>query len=484
MTLRAAFRKLHWLAWLAGASSLCIGAHAAESSVSQVSHVSGGRYGDVTVEWPRGEMRGFVVLFSKGKGWTAADSQAAHALAEQGALTVGVDTGRYAANLAATGPACRHLDGDAEAVSHQLERQLKSDRYFAPIMVGTGQGATLALHVLAQAPANTIAGAVAVDPEAKLDRDFTQCPPDPTISRGSALPGFVETGVTAQSGVAAAQQAERSAVREGADTPGFHFDKDADRLTAPVLAKSPRVFAASTTPADQLSALIKPHLQSYVAGEQDVSDLPLVELPAAHPHGMLAIVMSGDGGWRDLDKTIGEQLSKDGVSVVGWDSLRYFWSEKTPEQVSRDLARVLQVYGARWHANSIALIGYSFGADVMPFAYDRLPAALRDKVSIVSLLGFAPSADFQIRVTGWLGMPASDKALAAKPAVDRLPAGLVQCFYGAEETDTLCPALSGTQEVIRTSGGHHFGRGYDELEKRILSGWEKRMGGQAGAQAH
>lgn len=480
MTLHAAFRKFKWLALLAGASSLCIGAHAADS---RVTHVSGGRYGDVTVNWPQGEMRGFVVLFSAGKGWSTADSQAARALAEQGALTVGVDTSRYAANLAATGPACRHLDGDAEAVSHQLERQLKSSRYFAPIMAGTGQGATLALHVLAQAPANTIAGAIAVDPEAKLDHDFAQCPPDPTISRGSALPGFVETGVTAQSGIAAAQQAERSAVKEGADTPGFHFGKDADRLMAAVLAKPPRVFAVATTPADQLSALIKPHLQADVGGEQDVSDLPLIELPAAHSRGMLAIVMSGDGGWRDLDKTIGEQLSKDGVSVVGWDSLRYFWGEKSPEQVSRDLARVLRVYGARWHANSFALIGYSFGADVMPFAYDRLPPALRDKVSIVSLLGFAPSADFQIRVTGWLGMPASDKALPAKPAVDRLPAGLVQCFYGEEETDTLCPALTGKQEVIRTAGGHHFGRGYDELEKGILSGWEKRMGAQGGAHA-
>ncbi len=420
-------------------------------------------------------MRGFVVLFSAGKGWTAADSQAAHALADEGALTVGVDTGRYAANLAATGRACRHLDGDAEAVSHQLERQLKSNQYFAPIMAGTGQGATLALHVLAQAPANTIAGAVAIDAEAALDPNFLQCPPDPTISRGRALPGFVEAGVTTSSAVAAMRQAERSAVKEGADSPGFHFDKNVNRLMAPLTNKPPRMFGATTPPADSLLALIRPHLQADVGSDQDVSDLPLVELPAAHPHGMLAIVMSGDGGWRDLDKTIGEQLRTDGVSVIGWDSLRYFWSEKTPEQVSRDLARVLQVYGARWHANSFALIGYSFGADVMPFAYNRLPPSLRDKVAIVSLLGFASAADFQIRVTGWLGLPPSDTALPAKPEIDRLPAGLAQCFYGEDEHDTLCPTLAGTDEVIRTSGGHHFGRSYDALEKRILTGWEKRL---------
>jgi type IV secretory pathway VirJ component len=472
MTFHAALKKIKWLAVLAGVSSMCMGAQAAESHAT---HISGGRYGDVTVQWPRGEMRGFVVLFSAGHGWTAADAQAAHALAERGALTVGVDTARYAADLVATGQACRQLDGDAEAVSHQLERQLKSSRYFAPIMAGTGQGATLALHVLAQAPANTIAGAVAVDADAKLNHDFLQCPPDPTISRGSALPGFVETGVTSQSEIASERQAERSAVKEGADSPGFHFDKDADRLMAPLLAKPPKMFAASATRADQLTALIEPHLQAATGGEQDVSDLPLIELPAAHPSGKLAIVISGDGGWRDLDKTIGEQLQKDGVSVIGWDALRYFWSEKTPEQVSRDIGRVLRVYGARWHADSFALIGYSFGADVMPFAYNRLPASLREKVAIVSLLGFAHAADFQIRVTGWLGLPPSTNALPAKPAVERLPAGLVQCFYGQEEDDTLCPALSNTQEVIRTSGGHHFGGGYDALEKRILSGWEKRM---------
>ncbi len=472
MIIRSVLRKFRWLATLAGLTvAVCGAAHAAESQVS------GGRYGEVTVAWPEGEMRGFVILFSAGNGWSSADAQAARALAQEGALTVGVDTGRYAANLAATGKACRHLDGDAEAIGHQLERQLKSDRYFAPIVAGAGQGGTLALHILAQAPANTIAGAVSVDADGRLDKRFDPCAPDPTVSRGSVLPGFVETGVTTHNAVKASQQAERSAVREGADSPGFHYGRNLTSLMAPLLAKPPRIFAAGTTRADQLVALVKPHLQADLGGEQDVSDLPLIELPAAHSRGMLAIVMSGDGGWRDLDKTIGEQLQKDGVSVVGWDSLRYFWSEKTPEQVSRDLARVLRVYGARWHADSFALIGYSFGADVMPFAYNKLPASLRDKVALVSLLGFAKAADFQVRVTGWLGLPPSDKALPAKPEVDRMPDGIIQCFYGEDEDDTLCPALAPTREVIRTPGGHHFGRGYDVLEKRILAGWEKRIHG-------
>ncbi|MGY6120074.1 virulence factor family protein (plasmid) [Paraburkholderia strydomiana] len=424
MTLHSFFR----LAVVAGLVSCSTLANAATTTIP------GGRYGNVTVTQPVGPLRGFVVLYSQASGWSAADQQSAEALAKAGALTVGVDTARYAANLATDlaqkKETCNQLVGDAEALSHQLERQSQSSHYFAPIVAGTGQGATLAMQVLEQAPSNTIAGAVSVDAEPTLDRRFRPCPPDATIIRDK-IPGFVEKASTG----------------------------NADRA--------------------RLVTLIAPHLQTVSTHDDDVSDLPLIELPAAHPNGLMAIVISGDGGWRDLDKTIAQALQKDGVSVIGWDSLRYFWSEKPPAQTSRDLARVMQTYGARWHAQHVALIGYSFGADVMPFAYNRLPDALRAKVSLISLLGFAPDADFQIRVGGWLGMPASDKALKVRPELTRVPPAIVQCIYGADEEDTLCPALTKTGiEVIRTSGDHHFGGDYNALERRILAAFRKQSGVQ------
>jgi type IV secretory pathway VirJ component len=63
---------------------------------------------------------------------------------------------------------------------------------------------------------------------------------------------------------------------------------------------------------------------------------------------LLAIVISGDGGWRDLDRTIAEKLRSQGVSIVGWNSLRYLWSLKTPAQVAYDLGAVIDTYAARW----------------------------------------------------------------------------------------------------------------------------------------
>jgi type IV secretory pathway VirJ component len=389
----------------------------------------GGRYGDVTFTKPAGPMRGFVVLFSD-KNWTPADTQTAGALAKNGAMVVGVDTARYAAKLPAQKETCHNLVGDAESVSHQLEREVQSSRYFAPILMGTGQGGVLAAKILAQAPDNTVAGALALNPDSRLDARFNLCPPDPTITHAKGLPGF--------------------------------FDK----TTQP----------ASSSQADALLALATPHLKVEQLRDEDVSDLPLIELPAARPANLLAIVISGDGGWRDLDKTVAESLQKDGVSVIGIDSLRYFWSAKTPEQTSHDLARVIQAYSARWHSEHVALIGYSFGADVMPFAYNRLPDSVRAKVSFVSLMGFSPDADFQIRVTGWLGMPASKDALKVRPELAKLPPSIVQCIYGAAEEDTLCPALTQTGiEVVKTTGDHHFGGDYNVLARRILTSWQKQI---------
>jgi type IV secretory pathway VirJ component len=435
------------------AAIACAPAHATiNTAPATVTHVSGGRYGDVALTKPTGSMRGFAVLFSAGEHWTAEDQTRADALAQHGAMVVGVDTSRYAANLAAVKTeTCHKLYSDAEAIGHQLERQQESSQYFAPIAIGSGQGALIAARMLSQAPANTLAGAVSLDPAAQLDARFAPCAADPKLSRGTGLPGFFEQGVT----------------RGPVAIPG---------APAPANAATLHTFAPNIADADKLVALSAPHLRVVTESEEDISDLPLVELPAAHPTDMLAIVISGDGGWRDLDKTIAEALQKDGIAVVGWDSLRYFWSEKPPAQTSHDLARVIKTYSARWHAKHIALVGYSFGADVMPFAYNRLPDALRSKVSYMSLLGFAPDADFQIRVTGWLGMPASDKALQVQPELAKVPPSIVQCVYGADEKDTLCPALVNTGiDVVKTNGSHHFDGDYSELAEKIITGWKKEI---------
>ncbi|CAH2601086.1 Virulence factor family protein [Rhodovastum atsumiense] len=403
--------------------------------------LDGGRYGEVRLQQPTGEVRGLVVLFSDAGGWEAADDATAQALAAAGAIVVGVDTPRYLRRLDQTRDACDDdAFNDAESLSHQLQRQHGAGVYLAPILAGTGIGGTLARVALAQAPANTIAGAVMLRPAAIIPGTRPLCaePPATAADGGFAYPA-------------------------AKTPPGFLAEAKEDRATGD---------GARTA----LVTAITPHLGATVPNAGNVSSLPLVEVPAAQPSGLMAIVLSGDGGWRDLDKTIAERLGQRGIPVVGWDCLRYFWSRKTPAQTAADLAAVIATYKARFQARHVALIGYSFGADVLPFAFNRLSPQLRESVALITLLGFSKAAEFEIRVAGWLGSAPSAAALPTTPEIDRVPGSLIQCVHGEKETDSACPALAARgAEVIRTRGGHHFGGDYVALATRIEEGLRRRV---------
>jgi type IV secretory pathway VirJ component len=423
--------------------------------------VDGGRFGEVKLVEPKGDVRGFVILFADRGGWTATDDAVASALAADGALVVEVDTDSYLQRLDGLDEECHWPEGDAESLSRRLQRERGLTYYLTPILVGIGQGGTLAGVALAEAPTVTIAGAVSVDPTpsiASLRPLCTSIPPSRVpdgfrYGPNKRLPGFWTVGLS------------------------NHASKSGRQYAGALKAAGTPVTVSAMTGdvALAVAALVRPHLRVVGPATSAISSLPLVELSVDHPSNVMAVLLSGDGGWRDLDKTIAEQMQRDGVPVVGWDSLRYFWSRKTPEQTAADLGAVVGFYMAKWHATKVALIGYSFGGGVLPFAYNRLPAELRSHVRLLALLGVNKRADFEISPRGWLGEGPSAEALAVLPELDRVPPTLVQCFYGEEEVYSACPDLATHGvEMIRTIGGHHFDGDYAPLTRRIISGLKRR----------
>lgn len=197
----------------------------------------------------------------------------------------------------------------------------------------------------------------------------------------------------------------------------------------------------------------------------------LVEMPPRQKQGdIFAIILSGDGGWRDLDRQVGRYLRDRGIPVLGFDCLNWFWKRRSPEEVAAELDRVIALYAAKWETPRVALIGYSFGADVMPFAWNRMTPESRERVVLISLLALAKEAAFEIKVGDFIGF-SRPSALPTAPEIPGLPAALVQCTYGSdEEKDTACTAFQGTAaQIIRTSGGHHFDENYPALAERILA---------------
>jgi type IV secretory pathway VirJ component len=202
-----------------------------------------------------------------------------------------------------------------------------------------------------------------------------------------------------------------------------------------------------------------------------LGDLPVIEV-AAQPNGAssdaFAIIMSGDGGWAGLDKDIAAALSAKGIPVVGLDSLRYYWSPRTPQGLAADTDRMIRYYLSHFGKKRVLLIGYSQGADVLPFAVNRLPEATKNTVALTAILGMSEHALFEFHVSSWISD--SNSGPATLPEVNRITGMPVLCIYGEDERDSLCPKLDATKIiVVKVKGGHHFDGNYAALADEILA---------------
>ena len=157
-----------------------------------------------------------------------------------------------------------------------------------------------------------------------------------------------------------------------------------------------------------------------------------------------------------------------GVPTVGWSSLTYFWTPRTPDAAAADLARVIVHYTQAWRRTRVTLIGYSFGADVLPFLATRLPADALSHVSRVALLGLSPTASFEFHVAEWLGRGTATEYKTV-PETERLPVPVL-CVRGASESDSACSSLRGRQISVVTIGSdHHFSGDYRRVAEAILA---------------
>ena len=208
-----------------------------------------------------------------------------------------------------------------------------------------------------------------------------------------------------------------------------------------------------------------------LAQERPLADLPLHALPASGTNPLLVVFLSGDGNWADLDQTVSQALVEHGVAVVGLESRAYLRRapRKGPDTFARDLERILREYLQAWGRTSVAIVGYSRGAELAPFGASRLPVDLRRRLRLVALLGPQTSANFTFHLSDLLGDRQRDDDIPMLPEIAKLSGTRILCVYGVEERQSLCPLLpAGSARVVLKSGGHHFDKNYPALASLIL----------------
>lgn len=199
----------------------------------------------------------------------------------------------------------------------------------------------------------------------------------------------------------------------------------------------------------------------------------VVEMPASGSvRPDLAVILSGDGGWADLDRDLGKILVNNGIPVLGLDCLNYFWVTRTPDEMATDFSRIIRDTMTKWHKDRLLLIGYSFGASAMPFLVNRLPDDLRQKVDLVVMLSPGTSTNWEIWVDDWITDAVHDSATPTLPEALKMQGTRILCIYGQDDdSESLCRVLSPQEqlEILVKPGGHHYDEDYTRLAQDILS---------------
>jgi type IV secretory pathway VirJ component len=432
--------------------------------------ISHGRFKDVALYRPGGEPKQFVLFLSGDNGWDEPVTDMAQMLTDKGAMVAGISMPQLVASLEADGNQCVFPDGDLENLSHYLQGYARLSTYHTPLLIGYSSGATLAYAMIAQAPAQTFLGAMSLGFCPDLDLEKPLC-------RGEGV-HFTRR----KDGLGVDLLPAKKLPVEWIALHGTR-----DRVCSTAAA---RQFAAEVTNATFVELPNVAHWYSKVGAWQPqfltayeqltanaevsapplpttLSDLPLIEVRAETRGDTFAILLTGDGGWAGLDKKVAAALAAKGVDVVGLDSLRYFWSKRTPQTLANDLDRAIRYYAAHWRKSKVVLIGYSQGADVLPFAVNRLPAASKKLVAHTVLMGLGQKAAFEFHVGNWLG--GDEDTIPILPEASKLHARSTFCLYGSDEENSLCPKLAPAHAYAQSlPGGHHFDGAYDELAALIL----------------
>jgi type IV secretory pathway VirJ component len=205
-------------------------------------------------------------------------------------------------------------------------------------------------------------------------------------------------------------------------------------------------------------------------GKWRLKDLPLTEVPAVGPQkDILCVLISGDGGWVRIDKSVSKIFAENGIATVGLNSLKYLWKRKAPQQTAIDLQRITQYYLLKWKKKRVLYVGYSFGADILPFMLEDMPQPLNDKILLAAFLSPSKTVDFEFHFSYWFGRGSGKNYLKVLPAMQRVKHIPVLCVYGKNETKSVCPQLNmANASVIPLPGGHHYDKNYKALAMKIL----------------
>lgn len=196
--------------------------------------------------------------------------------------------------------------------------------------------------------------------------------------------------------------------------------------------------------------------------------LPITEWKAPNNDKPLLFYISGDGGLNKFSTGLCESFHQKGFDVVALNSRSYFYNKRTPEETANDISEYLSEKLAGRANPKVVFLGYSFGADVLPFVLNRLSKNIADEVEISFIMASSGSTDFEIH---WLDMLGSGRkrSMDVVSEINKIQNQKIVIITGSDDNNLDIKRISlNKYTLVVLPGGHHFDNDIDEIVQRIL----------------
>ncbi len=446
--------------------------------------VSIGKFEKIIVYVPSSVPQSVILFVSGDGGWSHKLDMMGEKVSKLGAIVVGIDILQYYKKLKHTDNRCYYPAEDFEMLSLVLQKRYKIKSYLKPILFGYSSGATLVYGILAQAPANTFKGAIAMGfcPELSIDRP---------LCNGAGLSHHIIKEGEAYYLEKSQKLSAPFIVLQGKDDllcPHFVIEKFLKDMKMGEFISIPRVghgFLVQQPWLGQITiaydkVINTPSYAETIASQNKLlqtqriiplpGDLPVTLVPATPNDSLpMAVFISGDGGWTSFDQAISEALAEKGIPVVGVDAQKYFWNARTPQETTKEIADAVRHFMLQWKRQSFILVGYSFGASVVPFVTNLMPIELKEKIQGTVSLSPDENADFEIHIEDMMNIENSRDTYRVLPEIRQNRFLKMICVFGAEEDESVRKKFANAgAKILLLPGGHSFNNNSIAVANAIL----------------
>jgi type IV secretory pathway VirJ component len=432
-----------------------------------------GDFGQVYIYKPSKVPDAFVLFVSGDGGWNKGIMNIGMHIVAQGAMVVGINIKHYEKNKKQSKLSCYYPAGDFESLSIYIQKKYKFSTYLKPVLMGYSSGATLVYGALVQAPENTFKGAISMG----FCPDIVSTKP---LCRGSGLELHPITPGVSWFLEPYNKLKNPFIVINGVKDKICNY-KDTEAFVKKV-PSGEFILIQDAAHGMSVKSNYMPHLlYAYKkVKESSISiptDGPFVILPAEKGGNQpIVLFISGDGGWTSFDDGIAKELVKKGISVIGMDSQKYFWQQRTPKETALEIAKILEYYLTEWEKTTFVLVGYSFGADVVPFIIPILPENISKHLIKSILISPDISADFEIHISDLLHINPSREAYDVVEGVRNLRNDSIVCIFGSDEDTKRVLSFEKAGAIIKIlPGKHHFNNDYNSLKNVIMFSLPKKI---------